>query len=115
MSSMYDNDGNHSEPPQERITSCSFCLLFYSVLQCLLIRFGSLKEESDSSNKQSDTLVMCGISGMFGLPDTSVIQRMVEILQHRGPDGNGIWSDSKIAFGHNRLSIVDLWVVVNQS
>ena len=51
---------------------------------------------------------MCGISGMFGLPDTSVIQRMVEILQHRGPDGNGIWSDSKIAFGHNRLSIVDL-------
>ena len=40
---------------RERITSCSFCLLFYSVLQCLLIRFGSLKEESDSSNKQSDT------------------------------------------------------------
>ena len=51
---------------------------------------------------------MCGISGMFGLPDTSVIQRMVSILHHRGPDGNGIWSDSKIAFGHNRLSIVDL-------
>ena len=51
---------------------------------------------------------MCGISGMFGLPDTSVTQRMVSILHHRGPDGNGIWSDSKIAFGHNRLSIVDL-------
>ena len=51
---------------------------------------------------------MCGISGMFGSPDTSVVQRMVEILTHRGPDGNGLWSDSKISLGHNRLSIVDL-------
>ena len=51
---------------------------------------------------------MCGISGMFGMPDTSVIDRMVGILAHRGPDGNGSWSDSKIALGHNRLSIVDL-------
>jgi len=51
---------------------------------------------------------MCGISGMFGMPDTSVVERMVGILTHRGPDGNGSWSDSKIALGHNRLSIVDL-------
>ena len=51
---------------------------------------------------------MCGISGMFGMPDTSVVDRMVGILTHRGPDGNGSWSDSKIALGHNRLSIVDL-------
>ncbi len=51
---------------------------------------------------------MCGISGMFGLPDTSVIERMIGILTHRGPDGKGMWSDSKIALGHNRLSIVDL-------
>lgn len=53
-------------------------------------------------------LTMCGISGMFGMPDTSVVDRMVGILTHRGPDGNGSWSDSKIALGHNRLSIVDL-------
>jgi len=45
---------------------------------------------------------------MFGLPDTSVIERMVGILTHRGPDGKGMWNDSKIALGHNRLSIVDL-------
>ena len=51
---------------------------------------------------------MCGISGMFGMPDTSVVDRMVGILAHRGPDGNGSWSDSMIALGHNRLSIVDL-------
>ena len=51
---------------------------------------------------------MCGISGMFASPDEAVIQRMVSILSHRGPDGNGIWQDSDIALGHTRLSIVDL-------
>ena len=51
---------------------------------------------------------MCGISGMFASPDEAVINRMVSILSHRGPDGNGIWRDSDIALGHNRLSIVDL-------
>ena len=51
---------------------------------------------------------MCGISGMFASPDEAVVQRMVSILSHRGPDGNGIWQDSDIALGHNRLSIVDL-------
>ncbi|DAC54210.1 MAG TPA: asparagine synthase (glutamine-hydrolyzing) [Candidatus Poseidoniaceae archaeon] len=51
---------------------------------------------------------MCGISGMFASPDEVVIQRMVSILSHRGPDGNGIWQDSDIALGHTRLSIVDL-------
>ncbi len=51
---------------------------------------------------------MCGISGMFASPDEAVIQRMVSILSHRGPDGNGIWQDSDISLGHTRLSIVDL-------
>ncbi|GIR34133.1 MAG: hypothetical protein CM15mP47_3590 [Methanobacteriota archaeon] len=51
---------------------------------------------------------MCGISGMLASPDEAVIQRMVKILSHRGPDGNGVWSDSDIAIGHTRLSIVDL-------
>ena len=51
---------------------------------------------------------MCGISGMFASPDEAVIQRMVKILSHRGPDGNGVWSDSHLALGHTRLSIVDL-------
>tara|TARA_B100002052_G_scaffold88371_1_gene81279 strand:+ start:3429 stop:5180 length:1752 start_codon:yes stop_codon:yes gene_type:complete len=45
---------------------------------------------------------------MFASPDEVVIQRMVSILSHRGPDGNGIWQDSDIALGHTRLSIVDL-------
>lgn len=52
---------------------------------------------------------MCGIFGSVGLaPD----RQRIEIVAHRGPDGNG-WQtfDSpigKIALGHRRLSIIDL-------
>ena len=51
---------------------------------------------------------MCGIAGMFSSPDESVIRKMVKILEHRGPDGFGIWVDESIGLGHSRLSIVDL-------
>lgn len=51
---------------------------------------------------------MCGISGMFASPDEAVINRMISILAHRGPDGSGVWSDANISLGHTRLSIVDL-------
>ena len=51
---------------------------------------------------------MCGISGMLAYPDTAIVHRMVDILTHRGPDGDGVWADSDVALGHNRLSIVDL-------
>jgi len=33
---------------------------------------------------------------------------MIQILAHRGPDGEGLMSDGPIALGHRRLSIVDL-------
>jgi len=33
---------------------------------------------------------------------------MLSLLKHRGPDGNGIYSDSTITLGHTRLSIIDL-------
>ncbi len=51
---------------------------------------------------------MCGIAGMFSSPDESVIHRMVQILEHRGPDGNGVWLDQSVGLGHARLSIIDL-------
>ena len=51
---------------------------------------------------------MCGIAGMFGQPDQSVLQRMNALLEHRGPDGNDVWGDESIALGHTRLAIVDL-------
>ena len=57
---------------------------------------------------------MCGITGVFGtdnLPNTDeCINRMTNVLIHRGPDDRGTWIDkeSGIAFGHRRLSILDL-------
>ena len=60
---------------------------------------------------------MCGISGLVnkkGLltieQSLKIIRRMNEHLEHRGPDGHGIWNsnDGQVAFGHTRLSIMDL-------
>lgn len=35
---------------------------------------------------------------------------MVAIIQHRGPDGDGVWTDGEagVALGHRRLAIIDL-------
>lgn len=55
---------------------------------------------------------MCGITGIFnvdGRPvSISVLRRMTDAVRHRGPDGEGFWTDSFIGFGHRRLSIIDL-------
>ena len=57
---------------------------------------------------------MCGIVGIFATKasapaDISVtIGRMVRMIEHRGPDGQGTWVGSGIALGHARLSIIDL-------
>ncbi|RNC66004.1 MAG: asparagine synthase (glutamine-hydrolyzing) [Desulfuromonadales bacterium] len=59
---------------------------------------------------------MCGISGIASLGNTPVsaldgrLRVMNELLRHRGPDGEGIWSHSAghIGFAHRRLSIIDL-------
>jgi asparagine synthase (glutamine-hydrolysing) len=55
---------------------------------------------------------MCGIAGAVdrtGAPiDDSVIGAMTRILAHRGPDGEGVWTDHNVGFGHRRLAIRDL-------
>lgn len=56
---------------------------------------------------------MCGICGVVNLgqaerPEKRVIHQMLEMLQHRGPDGFGIYSDAQAALGNARLSIIDL-------
>lgn len=51
---------------------------------------------------------MCGISGMLGEADRTVVERMNSLLQHRGPDGADVWCDDNIALGHSRLAIVDI-------
>jgi asparagine synthase (glutamine-hydrolysing) len=55
---------------------------------------------------------MCGLCGEItfdGTPaDTTAVSRMVEALVPRGPDGQGSWSSGRVAFGHRRLSVIDL-------
>ena len=56
---------------------------------------------------------MCGITGVFhyrgdGRPDTALLERQTRLIAHRGPDDAGLWHDGPVAFGHRRLSIVDL-------
>jgi asparagine synthase (glutamine-hydrolysing) len=53
---------------------------------------------------------MCGIAGIVGQLDPSGadIGRMLQALVHRGPDGEGIFTDGHAALGHRRLSIIDL-------
>lgn len=55
---------------------------------------------------------MCGIVGIFnsnGAPVSPVVLRkMTDAVSHRGPDGEGFYTDSLIGFGHRRLAILDL-------
>jgi len=51
---------------------------------------------------------MCGIAAMLGGADASTLGKMVELLEHRGPDGNDVWVDDEIGLGHSRLAIVDI-------
>src|SRR3954452_10502842 len=55
---------------------------------------------------------MCGLCGEItfdgSLADTTAVARMVEALVPRGPDGQGSWSNGRVAFGHRRLSVIDL-------
>ena len=56
---------------------------------------------------------MCGITGYY-CPETvsssSILPKMMAVIKHRGPDGEGTWIDEEenIAMGHLRLSIIDL-------
>ena len=51
---------------------------------------------------------MCGIGGMLGQPDQAVLSRMNRLMEHRGPDGNGIFLDDYCGLAHSRLAILDI-------
>src|SRR6266567_354366 len=56
---------------------------------------------------------MCGIAGIFrpitSAPgDAEAVGRMLAAQIHRGPDGDGLFQDSRAVLGHRRLSINDL-------
>lgn len=55
---------------------------------------------------------MCGIVGLISRDrrpvDRDRLVGMVGAISHRGPDGEGIWTEGAVGLGHRRLAIVDL-------
>jgi asparagine synthase (glutamine-hydrolysing) len=55
---------------------------------------------------------MCGISGIINKNRSVVkfeeIKKINDLISHRGPDGEGFYNGENFAFGHRRLSIIDL-------
>ena len=55
---------------------------------------------------------VCGISGLLGTDSPEIATNMARCMNHRGPDGLGAFYEDigkgTVAFGHSRLSIVDI-------
>jgi len=55
---------------------------------------------------------MCGIVGIISrekrVIDKQEIKPMLDLISHRGPDAEGLFLEEGLAFGHRRLSILDL-------
>lgn len=55
---------------------------------------------------------MCGITGIFNINgepvSVNILQKMTDSLSHRGPDGEGVWTEGFAGLGHRRLAIIDL-------
>jgi asparagine synthase (glutamine-hydrolysing) len=55
---------------------------------------------------------MCGICGIYNRDGRPVVpeklEKMMAVIAHRGPDGQGFYVNGEIGLGHRRLSIIDL-------
>ena len=56
---------------------------------------------------------MCGIGGVFNVSsqataEAAALDRMCNILAHRGPDAHCVYGDGLLGFAHTRLKIIDL-------
>jgi len=61
---------------------------------------------------------VCGLVGYINVGDRpaneKITRDMGNLIAHRGPDGDGYWTDKNISLGHRRLAIIDLSEVSNQ-
>lgn len=56
---------------------------------------------------------MCGICGLFSInaindTDSSLVQKMNQLLEHRGPNSEGVFATNNVILAMRRLSIIDL-------
>lgn len=56
-------------------------------------------------------LLVCGIAGLLnfdGAPASLTdLQNMTDAIAHRGPDGEGHWTQGPVGLGHRRLAVID--------
>lgn len=61
---------------------------------------------------------MCGIVGVCNLHGEPVasglVDRLAALIAHRGPDGEGVYTDGPVGLAHRRLAIIDLTAAGNQ-
>jgi len=61
---------------------------------------------------------MCGIAGLVNLDgrpvSPAILKRMTDAIAHRGPDGEGQWTEGCVGLGHRRLAIIDLSAAAHQ-
>ena len=59
---------------------------------------------------------MCGICGFTGqvVDRDQTIKNMTEVITHRGPDSDGVFTDDYISMGFRRLSIIDIGLTGSQ-
>lgn len=62
---------------------------------------------------------MCGINGIFSIKTVNHLDNRIEKMNksifHRGPDSGAAYTfNNQLAFGHRRLSIIDLREIANQ-
>lgn len=54
---------------------------------------------------------MCGVAGLIGIDGAPVspvvLRQMTDAIAHRGPDGEGMWIEGCVGFGHRRLAVID--------
>src|ERR1039458_6600761 len=56
---------------------------------------------------------MCGLAGIFHPDaraeiDAALLRRMTTAVAHRGPDGDGFFTEPGVGLGHRRLAIIDI-------
>ena len=81
------------------------------------MRIDALGGSADSRVERIDGELMCGIAGLYrprqpfqAAEGERLVRLMTDALVHRGPDGEGQWSDAqgRCILGHRRLSIIDI-------
>src|SRR5579863_8545944 len=81
----------------------------WALAECILLNGFVGKAELSQAGKP---ILMCGICGIIGNENQTAamkrVQRMMQAMTHRGPDGEGRFAAPGAAFGMRRLSIIDL-------